>query len=253
MIAAATLPHAVIEEAAELADGFHVEPPPLRQMAESVGINRVEREPGLPAAGLLMRGADAGLVAVIRSDDSKPRQRFSLAHEIGHALLEAHGFSSDLSCRDAQVERLCDRIAAELLLPRRLFRERGDKGRLEHALEIADRCCASATAAARRYVDIEPELVLIAWSTRARPGSTAKLRVLWPYKAPGIFVPTHATPPAELGLEDLPRGEARRRIVRLRLGSLVGDHHVEAVRLRYPNQSSNGRLPEVLSLVSMSP
>lgn len=222
-------------------------------MAESVGISRIERAPGLPVAGMLVHVADVGLVAVVRADDPKARQRFSLAHEIGHALLHTRGVRSDLSCRDTEVERVCDRIAAELLLPRRLYQTGDRSDVLEHALEIADRCCASPTAAARRLVDIHPGLVLIAWSTRTRPGSTAKLRVLWPYKARGVFVPTYDTPPDELGLQDLDRGEVATRIVALRLGSLSGEYEVESVRLRYPNQSKSGRLAEILSLVRVTP
>jgi IrrE N-terminal-like domain len=218
-------------------------------MARTLGVGCIKRESRLPTAALLIRDEEHGMVVLVRADDPRTRQRFSLAHELGHVLVDARGLHSDLSCRDAEVERLCDRLAAELLLPRSLFKQRAGMTPLQHAMQVADRCCASRTAAARRLVDLDPELVLIAWSTRPRPGSTAKLRVLWPHKHHGVFVPAYGTPPAELGLERLARGAVARRSVGLRLGSLSGEHDVESVRLRYPNQSQDGSFAEILSLV----
>lgn len=239
----------LVEEAAEFAATFDGEPPPLHEMARTLGVGCIRREPRLPTSALLLRDEKHGMVALVRAHDPEARQRFSLAHELGHVLVEARGLRSDLSCRDIEVERLCDRLAAELLLPRSMFEELPHTGLLRHAMQVADRCRASRTAAARRLVDLDQTLVLIAWSTRTRPGSTAKLRVLWPYKHQGIFVPTHGTPPSELGLEQLTREAVSKRSVRLRLGSLKGEHEVESVRLRYPSQSEEGRLAEVLSLV----
>jgi hypothetical protein len=221
-------------------------------MARTLGVGCIRREPRLPTAALLIRDDEHGMVALVRADDPETRQRFSLGHELGHLLVAARGLRSDLSCRDIGVERLCDRLAAELLLPRSMFEQRPSEALLQHAMQVAERCCASPTAAARRLVDLDPALVLIAWSTRTRPGSTVKLRVLWPYKHQGVFVPTHGTPPSELGLEQLTRGAVVRRSVRLRLGSLSGEHEVESIRLRYPSQSQDGRLAEVLSLVRAS-
>lgn len=53
------------------------------------------------------------------------RSRFTLAHEIGHVLLEQHPRLADQARRLPQpdLERACDRLAAELLMPRGWFCE----------------------------------------------------------------------------------------------------------------------------------
>jgi hypothetical protein len=54
------------------------------------------------------------------------RTRFTLAHEIGHVLLHRLSFDSALPARldGRSVERLCNSIAAELLMPTSWFRRR---------------------------------------------------------------------------------------------------------------------------------
>ena len=88
-------------------------------------------------------------VVILNSADSRGRARFTLAHEIGHILLweqrEARagvvgGAAVDpRSCRSAHsAEALCDRFAAELLMP-------------AHAVHEAWRALGSVDAVARRF------------------------------------------------------------------------------------------------------
>lgn len=241
----------LIEDAARLAAAFPGEPPPLRKMAQQVGIRRIELADRLPGEALLMpQRRGEGFVAIVRRGNSPARQRFSLAHEIAHAMLHNHGIASSVGCEDPSVERLCDRIAAELVVPRRLLDDAARPLSLQTALDLADHCLASPAMALVRLVEAEPTVVAIAWETRARPGSTEKLRVVWSRARPGIFIPRHATPPPDLDLTGISPGDMRRERASLRLGSLAGEFDVESVRLR-ARRSGADQGPELVSLIAV--
>jgi len=85
----------------------------------------ITRREVFPTSGLAMK-TDYGWVIVVRSSEAKVRQRFSLAHEIKHCLDDPFidglypaigGYGSD-----ERTERICDRFAAALLMPRVLLR-----------------------------------------------------------------------------------------------------------------------------------
>lgn len=56
---------------------------------------------------------------LVRAGDSPLRQRFTIAHELGHVLL---GFDPAGRRRSDEEERRCNRFAAALLMPAREFR-----------------------------------------------------------------------------------------------------------------------------------
>lgn len=85
----------------------------------------ITRRDIFPTSGLAMK-TDYGWVIVLRSSEAKVRQRFSLAHEIKHCLDDPFidglypavgGYGSD-----ERTERICDRFAAALLMPRVMLR-----------------------------------------------------------------------------------------------------------------------------------
>jgi Zn-dependent peptidase ImmA (M78 family) len=76
-----------------------------------------------------------GIVGVlVNSRHWRTRQRFSLAHEIGHWVLERQPITHGLRPVAARgreytaVERACDYFAACLLMPRHWIRERAESG-----------------------------------------------------------------------------------------------------------------------------
>jgi hypothetical protein len=83
-----------------------------------------------------LRGCDArllpipgGYIAEVHSGHRRERQSFSLCHELGHTLfyngsIENSECDVSASSREAKLEeRLCDSIASELLMPRKVFTE----------------------------------------------------------------------------------------------------------------------------------
>jgi len=95
----------------------HVEPnSSLEALARKLGVQDIIEE-RLPFEGGLFKAPDGRLLIKLNTDSSPVRKRFTLAHEIGHLLLGAvPGFRGTCLSDDA-LERTCDKIAAELLMP----------------------------------------------------------------------------------------------------------------------------------------
>jgi hypothetical protein len=72
----------------------------------------------LPIAGDLRR-VRGRLVVAYAQDLPTGRRNFTIAHELGHVILERTGPRCPRSGKE--VERLCDKLAAELLMPHELF------------------------------------------------------------------------------------------------------------------------------------
>jgi hypothetical protein len=88
---------------------------PLDALAARLGVSRIIEEP-LPFEGGLFQLPHGELIIKLNAKSPFVRQRFTLAHEIGHLLLGKPGLRS--SCGDdPDLERACDSIAAELLMP----------------------------------------------------------------------------------------------------------------------------------------
>jgi len=75
------------------------------------------------------RGGPSGFVVTVNANDNRRRQRFTLAHEIGHVLrhrdLMDDGMVHDTMDRSPLGEwdaRQADRVAGDCLLPARLVR-----------------------------------------------------------------------------------------------------------------------------------
>jgi hypothetical protein len=104
----------------------------------------------------------------LRADRPQTRRRFTLAHEIGHILLaqdqsvarRTHGLAND------DVERLCERIAASILMPRDWvyrFTER-ERYNLSVLRLMAHKADVSLAAAAVRLAEVSGgTCVLLRW------------------------------------------------------------------------------------------
>jgi len=89
---------------------------PLEVLARKLGVTRILEEK-LPFEGGLFQLAHGELVVKLNSESSFARKRFTLAHEIGHLLLNTVLAYRTTDRSDKALEDTCDLIAAELLMP----------------------------------------------------------------------------------------------------------------------------------------
>lgn len=108
-------------------------PVKLGALADALGlVVRVGTlKPGISGEIRPSTEAPAGFLIRINRHEKKERQRFTLAHEIGHYILHRHlirsGITDDIMYRSGlsdQYESEANRFAAELLMPRAIVRER---------------------------------------------------------------------------------------------------------------------------------
>jgi hypothetical protein len=118
-----------IEEAVEIIANTALKDvpyPPVRLegLFSKFNISGVKAEDDLPYSGEL-RPENGSFVIVCSTHLSTTRRRFTIAHEIAHAIFELSGPNCPRSGRE--LERLCDRVATELLMPRAEFIARAGK------------------------------------------------------------------------------------------------------------------------------
>jgi hypothetical protein len=72
----------------------------------------------IPFSGELRRSKQS-LKIIYSVDLPEERRRFTIAHEMGHAIFEGAGWAPRHA--GAEIERLCDMLAAEILMPKAVF------------------------------------------------------------------------------------------------------------------------------------
>lgn len=147
--------------------------------ARYLGIERLVYAELMDSDGSLAETSSGRYIATVRSAQSDARRRFTLAHEVGHAIVlrslgseDRPGTRSRTACRpvtpdEKDEEQLCDLIASELLMPRAKFvavmEETGVSA--ETVPEIARRFEVSLQACARKVAQLLPyEVGLGLWS-----------------------------------------------------------------------------------------
>ena len=142
-------------------------PVDLHELASRLGVSSI-KEDSISSEAMLVPTAD-GYKIILKKATSYgelTRQRFSFAHELGHLLLKSVDYN-DRSVTKAEhreknkhseEERLCDQIAAEILMPRAIFAADATEaswslGRLG---QLAKAYGTSIPATARRMVGLMP-------------------------------------------------------------------------------------------------
>jgi hypothetical protein len=173
----------------------HDRPPFLsEEYARLQGIKRIEKADLGEVSAVLLKLHDGDVIRMNQNHNSA-RQNFSCAHEIGHALLselklepcikdvkfrtfnpQAHAIA-----RAKARERLCDAVAAELLMPETIFKKylSGFPLSISSVEWLANifRVSIRTTAIRIAEVSVEPCIALL-W--RSRPGTRSKvLRFVW--------------------------------------------------------------------------
>jgi Zn-dependent peptidase ImmA (M78 family) len=106
----------------------------------------------LPGSGELRRDGK-GFKVVYSSSLSPERQRFTIAHEMGHAIFEASGPNCPRS--GVELERICDLLATEILMPTGIFLKLlGEKLSLRKVFELAKTFKTSLSATAIRCAEL---------------------------------------------------------------------------------------------------
>lgn len=127
-------------------------PVDVRRIAQALGIQIYQRP--IKASGILIKD-DSGEWIVVSIRDSVRRQRFTIAHEIGHSRCGHQGlqFMCDSNFRaDNVIEREANQFAAELLMPELAFATLYNRGKRER--ELANYFGVSVEAAKWRAVDL---------------------------------------------------------------------------------------------------
>jgi len=88
----------------------------LEALAYKFGVSRIIVQ-RLPFEGGLFQLPDGELVIKLNSESSFVRKQFTLAHEIAHLLLNTVPAYRSTNRGDEALERTCDLVAAELLMP----------------------------------------------------------------------------------------------------------------------------------------
>jgi hypothetical protein len=134
-----------------LLEGIPCPPTDLDVLADRLDINGIVSEDILISGEL--RKDSRGFSIVYSSHLSASRLRFTIAHELGHAIMERTGPNAPRSGRE--LERICDMFAAEILMPRTAFLEAlGDTPSIRKVFELARLFEASLIATLRRCCDL---------------------------------------------------------------------------------------------------
>ena len=159
----------------------------------------VERR--LDIAGVLYRMDSDSSLIFLNEKDVPGRRRFSWAHELGHIVM-ADGASQHIACRqpgqrNQTLERCCDVIATEILMPGDIFTTVAERfgWSLKGVRSLANTFEVTIQAAARRLNELinEPALISLwrpfknqpskglkySWSIPSPSGRTLKPQVKW--------------------------------------------------------------------------
>jgi Zn-dependent peptidase ImmA (M78 family) len=117
----------------------------------------VTRRPGFPTSGMATQTA-SGWVIVLRAEEAKTRQRFSLIHEFKHVLDDPfiewlyptrNGYSPE-----ERAENICDYFAACVLMPRTWIKRDWAGGGIQDIDRLARRYRVSRVAMAVRLAEL---------------------------------------------------------------------------------------------------
>lgn len=145
-----TVERSIVDVVTKLRAGTDGPPTDLSAVAERLRVERCYPE-SLPVAGELRRNGD-GLVIAYASGLPAGRRRFTIAHELGHAFFEQTG--PNCPRRGAELERICDLFAVELLMPEQLTREHVRRPEPKSVFDIATQFEVSVSAAMYRFTEL---------------------------------------------------------------------------------------------------
>ena len=161
-----TIEDAIQIVAARFLDSLECPPTDLDVLAARLNVTQITYE-DLPFSGELRRNAK-GFEIACASRMSASRQRFTVAHELAHAIFETTG--PNCPTRGKELERLCDMLASEILMPQEKFMTfAAPHTRIEELFDISRVFKTSLAATAIRYAQLfgcsafEVQGALVTW------------------------------------------------------------------------------------------
>lgn len=140
-------------------------PVPIEEMVEKGGIE-ISYAPSAEYSGMLLRKSDGNVLMGINNSENIQRMRFTIAHELGHYLLDtADHVTVDYrnkiySTNKPDKERVADYFAANILMPESIirndFKKQTKSGVFfeENLSEMADRYQVSKEAIKYRLMNL---------------------------------------------------------------------------------------------------
>jgi hypothetical protein len=261
-----------IDAARQLTQLFADAAPPfsLSPLTEYFGVSEVRERPLDRDARLVFESGR--LLIEVNSLYPKVRRRLSIAHEIGHLIIDRCSPNEDSHWghQDPGIETLCDRLAGQLLAPDWAIRKHFDEFsrladwrqsiRCSTILAAASKFGLSVDAIACRVVHelrMAPSVFAIVWrhsENSIRPNSERDLRVgsSWHCRRSRIYIPKNKTAPVDSVIRKAAEKEGILcREERLSLGGLRGQFLVEAAGFSWSNSVECPRRPKgILSLLT---
>lgn len=164
-------------------------PTPVEEIAKAVGIEELKAVPGDKFEGSLICDlAKSRGVILYNGNRRRTRQRFTIAHELGHFLLpwqrktifECSSVDLGTKGQNDEWETQANEFAAQLLLPDSLFKERlrnlGEP-ELKHISDLGLHFDTSIEFTARRYVEVSEDSCAVVFSK----DNVVRYSVLSPY------------------------------------------------------------------------
>ena len=138
---------------AEVLAGIQCPPTDLAALCARLNVTAVVDDDNIPVLGELRRENDAFTI-LCAVGQSSVRRRFTIAHELAHVLFEATGPRAPRV--GADLERLCDMLAAEILMPRSVFEAAMNSSTLDASFvkRLASRFQTSLTATVLRCAEL---------------------------------------------------------------------------------------------------
>jgi len=199
-------------------------------------------------------GAGDRAIITVTTRSNKPRQRFSLGHELGHwhyhrghSSICRHDDIGNLVRSSLQPERVADTYAADLLLPRYLFEPRliaAARPSFSTVEQLAIEFRTSITATALRLVELTPSVMLICHTAKGRKWFKAAADV------PSRWFPRDDLDADSYAFDVLHREEDRSRTVKI--GADAWFDRSEASRYEISEETIRVGAGKILTLLTLN-
>lgn len=176
-------------ESAEILTRGRALPVQIRHLLKELDVDLIkEVEPKRDGSGELRKSSRSNYqIVLFRATDAprplRPRERFTVAHEIGHLLLEERYQWHPTTSADYHLrEDFCNQFAAHLLIPEEQLDQLllpSATAALGHLLHVSQTCRVSLEVAARRIAGHVPNIAYVTVIETKNRGGERVFASLW--------------------------------------------------------------------------